>query len=778
MKDIEIAIRNLKRNKINTAIITISLSLGFACLNLITTFLARELRTDNFHTDKNRIFSITSDDAFHSGNISYTFNDEAEEYIKTNFEQVEDVCTYTGFMTSNILVDKNNISDLFFIVASSPNFFDFFTYPLLVGNPKSVLESSNSIVISDKLAQKFFSHESPIGKTIEFKIYSTNYSFEIAGIFKKTNQNSQLNFDMVVKIQPTGFRKGYLKLANSSNAADVESLLKKYKSEIPITSGETQGQYYLQSMKDTYFDESRSHIGVVENSESKSTIWIVACVGILIMALAMFNYLGIVNYNLLERSKNFSIYQLNGANKIQLVKTVLSEVFLLFTTSFLTSLVLLKWILPVFNHLINTSISYVYTFQLTNLVILLLVLLFAFVIVSFFVIYKLNSITGYSALNGIKTNLKFQLPALNVFQLAVTILLIISSLIIVKQIHFINLHNIGIDKEVFDLSVPRDMSNKLGILKNKLNQFPSIESASIAESSVFGFTMLLFHYYENGEERSFSPTIITADEDYIKTLGIKITLGQNFTSDPIENRYTCLINESMAKYLNRNEIIGSKLPVMEHITIVGVVEDFNYQNLRSFVSPAFIQWEGVNYHLLDIASNIFIKTTDNKSEQALDDIKKVWKEVLPEVPFEYTTIGLQYQRLHAENNKTIQLVMLGCVTSILLSMMGLFAGVLQNSKFRTKEIGIRKVNGARISEVLIMLNKDFVKWVAIAFVIATPIAYYAMHKWLQNFAYKTELSWWIFALAGLLALGIALLTVSWQSWRAAVRNPVEALRYE
>ena len=389
----------------------------------------------------------------------------------------------------------------------------------------------------------------------------------------------------------------------------------------------------------------------------------------------------------------------------------------------------------------------------------------------------MNSITGHSELNGIKTNRRFQLPALNVFQLAVTILLIVSSLVIIKQIQFINNRTIGIDKQVIDLSIPRDMRNKLGVLKTKLMQSPTVKSASITANSVLSPVGILLNYNEDGEKRGFTATNFVADEDYVETLGLKVIKGHNFSPDPSLNRFTCLINESLAKQLNIKYLADAKLPAY-NIPIIGIVEDFNYESLKSTVSPAFIEWDGIDRHLLERASHILIKTFDNGREQSIKDIQQAWKEVLPDVPFEFKTIEQQYLKLHAENNKTIQLVMMCCMISILLSMMGLFAVVLQNSKLRTKEIGICKVNGAKISEILTMLNKDFVKWVVIAFIIAIPVSYYIMNKWLENFAYKTELSWWIFALAGLLALGIALLTVSFQSWRAATKNPVEALRYE
>ena len=213
------------------------------------------------------------------------------------------------------------------------------------------------------------------------------------------------------------------------------------------------------------------------------------------------------------------------------------------------------------------------------------------------------------------------------------------------------------------------------------------------------------------------------------------------------------------------------MPGWESKTIIGIVKDFHYANLKSFVEPGFISYDSKGRHLM-------VKAAGKNRGAAHEAIAQTWDKLIKDYPLNYESIGERYAWMHRENKNYIRLIGACCCISIFLSMIGLFAISYQTSRSRTKEIGIRKVNGAKISEVLIILNRDFVRWVAIAFVVAAPIAYYAMNKWLENFAYKTNLSWWIFALAGVLALGIALLTVSWQSWRAATRNPVEALRYE
>jgi putative ABC transport system permease protein len=264
---------------------------------------------------------------------------------------------------------------------------------------------------------------------------------------------------------------------------------------------------------------------------------------------------------------------------------------------------------------------------------------------------------------------------------------------------------------------------------------------------------------------------VYGDENYYSTLGIQLIEGSGFTGNVLSDKKKFLINESLARLFPGQNLIGTSLPGYEKRVVTGIVKDFHFTSLKSLVEAACIYYNPTGHLLL-------VKPSKGQIAQAHSTIARTWKKLIPDYPLDMETIGDQYEWLHRENKNYLQLIGACCFISVFLSMIGLFAISYQSSRYRTKEIGIRKVNGAKISEVMVMLNKDAVKWLATAFVIACPIAWYVMHRWLEDFAYKTDLSWWIFAMAGLLALGIALLTVSWQSWKAATRNPFEALRNE
>jgi putative ABC transport system permease protein len=325
---------------------------------------------------------------------------------------------------------------------------------------------------------------------------------------------------------------------------------------------------------------------------------------------------------------------------------------------------------------------------------------------------------------------------------------------------------------VIEVKIPGQYKNQAALFKNELEKQSSVEMVSIANASpVLEHFMLLLHYDDNGEEKEYTPAVFVGDENFSRVLGVEIIGGNNFSEHAESNRDKCIINQSLAHLFPDQDLIGKILPGTENTTVIGISEDFHYSSLKRNVGPGYITYGTDGFYLM-------VKPASNQIAEARAAIANIWDELITDYPVNMESVGERYKWIHRENTNYAKLIGACCAISVFLSMIGLFAVSFHASRRRIKEIGIRKVNGAKITEILTLLNTNFVKWVIVAYVIGTPIAWFAMHKWLENFAYKTELSWWIFALAGLLALGIALLTVSWQSWRAATRNPVEALRYE
>jgi len=287
-------------------------------------------------------------------------------------------------------------------------------------------------------------------------------------------------------------------------------------------------------------------------------------------------------------------------------------------------------------------------------------------------------------------------------------------------------------------------------------------------SSISSF---LLKYQQDGVEKEYSPSGFTGDENYLDVLGIELVDGSGFSETLSANTKKCLINQSFARLFPDQDLIGKGIPGMEDMIVTGIVKDFHYSDLKSKVEPAFISFDDKGWHLL-------VKPAENREQQARSTISDIWHKLIPDYPLDIESVGDRFEWYHRGNVNFKRLIASCSLISLFLSMIGLFALSYQKTRSRTKEIGIRKINGATIIDILAMINKNFFKWIIIAFIIAVPIAWYAMHKWLESYAYKTDVKWWIFALSGVIVLTISLLTVSWQSWRAATRNPIEALRYE
>ena len=771
MQNFNIIVRTLLRQKLNTGIIVVSLAIGMASVNLIALFIQREINTDDFQTNKGRIYALTCDDPFNEGRQMFQCREGSVEYMKTNFTQVEDFCRINNRSAQKVVVNKEAYYDRPNIIGASKNFFDFFSYKLLTNNPKTALDADNSLVISEDLAHKYFGTVDAVGQVIILANRDKEESMVVTGIFRKPVDNSQLNFE-IVRSMGNKDSHCFVSLSPRATPNELEALLKVNKTSIPIIHADKPGQYHLESLTDSYFNTSSS--SSLKSSRDKTELWIGFVIGLVIISIATFNYLGLVNNNLLEKNKRYAIQRVNGGSKFSFILNFMTESLIVVTISFLLSLFLMAWIAPFFNGLTSSNISFGYLFMLKHGLILFAIMALLLTITFLFVVFRIRNGLNINALksSGNEVIKRIQLPAFNIFQLASSLVLIIISIVIVKQTNYITQKPIGMDKQVFEVKIPGQFANKVSVFKEELKKNSAIGEVSIAGASpVLEHFLVLLNYKQNGIEREYSPAGFTGDENYISTLGIQLLEGSGFSGNPETDKTKCLINESLVKLFPSQNLMGLGLPGMESRIVTGIVKDFHYSSLKSMVEPAIIVYNPTGL-------NLMVKASDNQIAQAREAIAQVWKQMIPDYPLNTETIGDRYEWLHRENKKYLELIGACCLISLFLSMIGLFAISYQSSHCRTKEIGIRKINGAQISEIIAMLNRDFVKWVVIAFLIATPIAYYFIHKWLENFAYKIELSWWIFALAGLLALGIALLTVSWQSWKAATRNPVEALRYE
>jgi len=764
-------LRSLFRDPLNTSVIIISISIGMACLNPLILFIKQELSTDNFQTNADRIYLLKCDDPFNKGSKMFSTRLGGAEYMKANFSHVEDFCRIKRTGASKVVADGQTYYENPVVYEASANFFSFFSYDLLTNNPASVLETKSDIVISDELAAKYFGNPLPIGKTITLVSGNKKSDYVIKSVFRKPNVNTQLRFDMV-KLANESERFAFLLLKEKSDPADLEKIFAEQKEKIPNINDGTAGQYYLESFRKAYFDTTKHDLlGPIRD---KSDLWIAMIIGIMIISVASFNYLGLINNKLLDKSQEFYIRRINGSSKANLVVEFMTGSLIILLVAFALSFEIMSLILPFFNELVSSDIDIVYFLQADQLLFMATLIVFLLLITLMFSLRKINN-----QLLSLKCNVSvndqgkiIQIPVFNIIQIAVTLTLLVCSLTIIKQMKYISGKEIGLDKEVVEIKLPFQYADKATVFREEILKNPAVALVSVTPASPLLEHMLVsFHYTDNGIEKQYTPSIFRGDENFITTLGIKLLAGRNFSGNSSSDKNNCIINESFTLKFPGQDLIGTKLPGYNDLTIIGIVRDFHYSSLKDLIEPGIITFDNTGNHLL-------VKPFANKSTSLKQVITQTWQKLIPDYTPDIESVNERFEWYHRGNKNYAKLIGSCCFISLFLSMMGLFAISFSSSRKRTKETGIRKINGATILQVMSLLNKDFIKWVVIAFIIATPVAYIIMNKWLQNFAYKTRLSWWIFASAGIIAIGIALITVSWQSYRAAALNPVESLRYE
>lgn len=770
---LKILFRNIVRERLSTFIIVLSLTIGIACITLLSYFVIKETGVDKFNPDADRTYALQMDDIFDLGFRPYWFHKDAPSYLVDNFDQFEDNCLFRDRTTKTITVANESYYDAKIVLLADENFFDFFNYKLISKKQEDVLATKNDVVISDKLAEKYFGDKDPLGQLITIKIGNEESKLSVTGVFQVPECKSHLKFDIVKKVQEADNPyRAYLKLKEGVTQEEANKLLVDYNNEIPsiFNIGE-ESAINVASFKEMYYDTKRN--GNFEISRSKTDVVAAIILAIVVLIIAAFNYLGLANARLLNRAKSYTIQIINGNSKIGCIQQFLTENVLLIVMSFVLSWGIIYLALPFFNQITDSQI--LFTQILLSKHILVAISTVLVLVVSSFLFVWLKTVTTLDlellkSKNSSTGNSKFEIPVFNVIQLASVVVLIIMALVIRKQNIYIINKPIGISKEVIEVRLPWEHVNLSQVFKDEFQKSPLVENASIGLSPFTQMQKMIVEYNNDGIQKQYTMGIFNGDADYLSTLEMEIIDGHGFTGNPNVDEGTCLVNESVVKSLGDFLVLGDRLPGLTN-KVIGVVKDFHYLDLKSNIEPSMVAYS-------NSGNAILLKPKKGYITGAFQLAENTWDKLLSNEPKHIEVIEDTYQALHKESQNYIMLISSFAVISILLSMVGLFAVSIQTCKIRTKEIGIRKVNGATIAKVISTLNIDFLKWLLIANCVAIPLSWYLSQHWLQHYLYRTELSWWIFILSGIITILVAIITVSWQSWKTATRNPVEALRYE
>ena len=782
MNTVRTAIRTFLRYRIYTLINLTGLILAFSFAIALLMHVQFEFSFDNFHQNKNQIFRVNeistnpkSTEISPAIRAPYGPALEAEIPEIQSYVRLKPAREELAWEENRMRFDK--------VLYADNDFFQFFSFSLLIGNQSTIL-NDNEIVITEETAGKLFGEQGAIGKSLLLK----NKLYTVSAIAKNPPHNSHIQFDAIVPINTllsspdiyVGWDGGvsthtFVQVTEKAEQKTIKDKLVPFLWSKINKKNEGSGffsEFTLEPLTKIHLFSDVDYDNF-KKSDIKSVL-ILLLISCIILFVAILNFIFISTGILSYRGKEFQIKNYLGSGRFEVFKQLFVENSLQFSIAVLFSIL----IVVSFENYICSLFAYNFNFLsgriFSTTIFLLIFCVLVSLLISFMTSYSYFKNNGTSSSSQI-TSVGFRnkkLISVTAIQIGLSIVLITSVIVTSKQLNYALNKDLGFtQKNIIQIS-HSEIGKKKEALINEIGKLPGVRNVT-ASFGIPGLETTANGYRPEGGDQWYIYSALFADENFLATYDIKLQEGRNFHSGKSGKNEPFLINRTLAKSLEWDNPIGKTLFRNGTHEIIGIVEDFHVGLIYSKIPPLIISKEMQEiFYSLSVAIN----TTDVK--QTLSNIESSWKNVMPGVPFDYSFFDDKFEKLYASVQRTTNILLLFTGIAILISMLGLFGISLMLVNSKTKEIGIRRVNGAKVSEILAMLNKDFIKWVAIAFVIASPIAYYAMNKWLENFAYKTTLSWWIFALAGVLALGIALLTVSWQSWRAATRNPVEALRYE
>jgi putative ABC transport system permease protein len=793
----KIAWRNLWKNKIYSAINIVGLAIGIAACIMIMLFVFYEKSFDNFHS-KN-IYRLNEVQKFEGMVASQkvalsmfpmgpTLKNEFPE-IK-NFTRVHWTDKYQ--MTYG---DKRVYFSQSYFVDST--FLQLFDFKLIKGNRETVLQKPNSAVLTEASAEKLFGKEDPIGKTVTHYGGDTT-SFVVTGILQNVPQNSQLQFDALYSFssiyQPWMFTNWggnwldtYFELAPNTNVVALEkkfpAYLKKY-----MKKGDNWKNYelFLLSLKDVHTganDIGLDYLNYQKFDKNYTNIFFV--IALIVLLIACINFMNLSTARSAERAREVGIRKSVGAHRWQLSTQFISESVILSLIALVLAIILVELFLPYVNNLSQRALQ----LPLFSSLWLFLFLIAGAVIIGVLSgLYPAAYLSSFQAVRVLKGSVQtgknkgLLRNILVVVQFSSAIFLMIATIFAVKQLRYMQDRDPGFNREQV-VTIPLDeiTARKFDVIKKELLNKTLISGVTGAQD-VLGshLDQSGIEFTGDGPKRQLTSTRLIVDHDYLTLYKIPLLAGRNFSSDVSQSGKEYIINESLAKELlkdNRrasmSSLLGKHFGFDSLGTIVGIAKDFNFNSLHYKIETMFM------YYQRDWGfSNMSVKINGSKASAALAFIQSVWQKNCPDHPFEYQFLDEHFADVYRADTQVSSIVGILAGLAIIISCLGLFGLASYSAERRIKEVGIRKVLGASVQNIVAMLSKDFLKYVLIAALIAWPLAWFCVYKWLQDYAYRIDISWWIFLLAVFIAVIIALITISFQAIKAAIANPVTSLRME
>lgn len=805
---LKIAWRNLRKHKFYSFLNIFGLSLGLASCLLITLYVVDELSFDRSFEHADRIFRINSDIRFGGADMSLAVAPDPLAFtLKKDYPQIEQVVRIRE--NGSQLVRRSNSTENLkeeHVFYADSTFFELFSVKLLSGDPTQVLDQPNTVVISERDAQKYFGDEDPVGKPL---LIDGEQTFTVTGVMQNIPARSHMR-DVNMLLSMSSYEDSRRNDWGSHNyntyvlfregvdpqqfEQNFETILRKYTDKWirgflgasldEVRKSGNYLRYTLIPLTDIHLRSDRTaEINVNGNIQY---VYIFAVVAIFLLAIACVNFMNLATARSANRAKEVGVRKALGSERSALVSQFLTESVMLSFFSLALAILLAYFALPLFNNLASKEIE----FPIANLWFWLILLVTGGVVGILAGSYPAFFLSAFKPLKVLKNTIELEgkgsgylRNVLVVFQFVISMMLIVGTGVIYQQLNYIQTKKLGFNKE--QMLIVHDayaLDNQVKAFKEQVLQIPNVESGTVSSFLPTPSARTDHTFFPVGQiqqDKGINMQKWAVDYDFVKTLGLEMKTGRPFREDFLSDSTGIIINENAAKVLGYADPIGKKIFGFEDAqlqkkviyTIIGVVKNFHYESLRKNIGA-------LSLILYKSSGTVVFKLNGGDMGRTVGQVEALWKKMAPGQPFNYGFMDEDFDNVYRSEQRVGQIFITFAAISIMIGCLGLFGLSAYTAERRTKEIGVRKVLGASVSNIVALLSREFLKLIIIAIVIGSPVAWFAMNRWLSDFAYHIDVSWWMIASAGLLAVLIALLTVSFQSIKAALMNPVKSLKSE
>ena len=794
-----IAWRNLRRHKGFSFINISGLAIGVACCILIFLYISDELSYDKYHKNADRIFRGISYSTI--GGETRVFACMPSALAPGLEEAIPEIEASARLFQFGVLRfmhgDKNfEIPDFY---GADPSFFTLFSYEFIAGDPQTALQDPQTLVLTEDTAIQIFGSVDAVGKSISVPIQRGNQDLLVTGVVKNVPRNSHFSFNVVLSINT--FRRGddqpagpdflndpiyfnpfsYFLLAESADVEDFEdriaAVMEEKWGEIYRKEGITR-RYPLQALTDIHL-RSNFEAEIAQQGDIQY-IYIFSIVAVMVLFIACFNFINLSTARSVKRAKEVGLRKMFGAHRHHLIRQFLSESSLLALIGTFIGTVLIALSLPAFNQLAGKEFSLEYLISAQALVALFIIIIATGFIAGSFPAFVLSSFQPVKILRGrlgtSRQSGTFR-KILVVFQFSISIFMILGFIVILQQLDYIKNKDLGFDRDF--LLVVRGGGRTNDALRDNISKIPNVTSVSLPVSIPGEFAGDQSYYLPGKDPNSsVRASVFGVDHDFIKTFGMEILWGRNFSREfSTDATDAVILNETFARQLGLGpDVIGNQIIDVSNPefrpTVIGVIKDFHHKSMKLRINPMMLEMQPEGF------AWVAARITPHNVSATLEQIKTVWKEQFPDREFNHYFVDDNYRQRYPEEDKMQNIYLIFGFLAIFVACLGLYGLASFATEQRAKEIGIRKVLGATVPNITFNLSKDFLKLVLLANIIAWPLGFYVMNGWLDSFAYRIGIEWWVFVVSGLLAQVIAIMTVSQQALKSALTNPANTLKYE